>query len=276
MQPLGMGRRARWARWARRSPPRSSSDPRSAPRRRAPASRLPPGSPRRSRSPNLALAARTLPRTRRTTQLAGSASRRGSPVLLIAAVKVRTGAALLVGSLLGTLAFTGMESTLALLADARFAMTPRDVGVLLAAAGVVMVLTQAVGVHRLARRWGPAAVATTGLVTVALSLAAMPLVPVAGLAAALCMLCAGYGLTGPALATLLSTITDDDERGAVLGANQSVMSLARVVGPLGAGAAFDAAPAAPYLLAAGIAAVAGTVVATWSARRRRQPPAERR
>jgi DHA1 family tetracycline resistance protein-like MFS transporter len=214
---------------------------------------------------NLVLASRTLPETR-TPGALGETVRRGSPIRVVTAVRSRAQAVLLIGSLLGTLAFTAMESTLALFAAARFAMTPREVGALLAAAGVVMVVLQAVGVHRIARRFGPAAVATAGLVTMAASLLTVPLVPAAGLAAALCLLCAGYGLTGPTLATLLSSAADGHAQGAVLGANQAAMSLARVAGPLAAGAAFDTTPTAPYLLAAATATLAAAIVATWSIR----------
>jgi DHA1 family tetracycline resistance protein-like MFS transporter len=214
---------------------------------------------------NLVLASLTLPETRAPGP-PGETVRRGSPIRMLTAMRSRAEAVLLLGSVLGTLAFTAMESTLALLAAARFAMTPREVGALLAAAGVVMVVLQAAGVHRIARRFGPAAVATAGLVTMAASLLAVPLVPAAGLAAALCLLCAGYGLTGPTLATLLSSAADTHTQGAVLGANQAAMSLARVAGPLAAGAAFDATPTAPYLLAAATATVAAAIVATWSIR----------
>jgi len=214
---------------------------------------------------NLLFAALALPETRPS----GASIRRRSPILLLIAGRSRAQTALLIITLLGTLAFTSMESTLALLAATRFAMTPREVGALLAAAGVVMVLLQATGVHRLARRYGPAAVATAGLLTMTASLLAIPLVPAAGLAAALCVLCAGYGLTVPTIVTLLSSTAGAHDQGSVLGANQAATSLARVAGPLAAGAAFDATPAAPYLLAAATAAVAAGIVTTWSVQRRR-------
>jgi hypothetical protein len=71
---------------------------------------------------------------------------------------------------------------------------------------------------------------------------------------------------------LLSSTADAHDQGAVLGANQAATSLARVAGPLGAGAAFDAAPAAPYLVATATAAIAAAIVASWSVRRRQRGP----
>ena len=47
----------------------------------------------------------------------------------------------------------------------------------------------------------------------------------------------GFGLNNPALYGLISRASPAEEQGAYLGLNQSVASLARVVGPAMAGAA---------------------------------------
>jgi MFS family permease len=55
--------------------------------------------------------------------------------------------------------------------------------------------------------------------------------------------------------SLTSLAAGDGERGAVMGAFQSSASLARVAGPLAAGALYDLSIAAPFLLAGVLAAL---------------------
>ena len=71
---------------------------------------------------------------------------------------------------------------------------------------------------------------------------------------ALGILAIGYGGALPPVLGLVSRVAPAHVQGGVLGVGQSVGSLARIVGPLAAGFAFDAGPALPYVLGAVVAA----------------------
>lgn len=59
------------------------------------------------------------------------------------------------------------------------------------------------------------------------------------------------GLLNPAVSSLISREAEADERGGIMGVSQSASSLARIVGPAIAGAAYTAwGRNAPYYLAA--------------------------
>ena len=75
---------------------------------------------------------------------------------------------------------------------------------------------------------------------------------------ALAFLAIGYGGTVPSVLGLISRASPPELQGGMLGVGQSVGSLARIVGPVLAGAALDQAMALPYLIGAGVAAL-GTV-----------------
>jgi nitrate/nitrite transporter NarK len=67
------------------------------------------------------------------------------------------------------------------------------------------------------------------------------------------LLAIGTGLTRPPLFGLLSNLTPANEQGATIGIAQGAGSLARIVGPMFAGAFFQAHPSLPYFACATIA-----------------------
>jgi predicted MFS family arabinose efflux permease len=73
----------------------------------------------------------------------------------------------------------------------------------------------------------------------------------------LALIALGYGFGTTAVAALISQRTGRELQGEALGLNQSVLALARVIGPIAGGMIYQAmGPAAPYLAGAAIAAVA--------------------
>lgn len=145
-----------------------------------------------------------------------------------------------------------METTFGLWAEARLQWGPREVGWTLAGLGVGAVLLQGGGAGAAARWLGERLMLLIGL---ALFAAGFGGLAAAGepstMAAALAALVMGIGLATPALNALIAAEADDGERGAVMGLSQSASALGRVIGPLGAGALFDAfSPAAPFIAAA--------------------------
>jgi MFS family permease len=80
---------------------------------------------------------------------------------------------------------------------------------------------------------------------------------------AVALLSIGTSTNRPPTFGLLSILTPSAEQGANLGIAQSAGSLSRIVGPLFAGALFDAHPAMPYYICGVIAMFAGGVGWFW-------------
>ena len=76
------------------------------------------------------------------------------------------------------------------------------------------------------------------------------------------LIAVGSGLTRPPLFGLLSLLTAPSERGTTIGIAQSAGSLARIFGPVFAGAFFDQNPSLPYGLCALLALITGWVAWT--------------
>lgn len=165
------------------------------------------------------------------------------------------------------LGFTMMEATLTLFIERRIgtqdhAQLVQRVGYLFGFIGVIQVGLQGGLVGILARRFGESRLLVTGCTLAAVSLGAVPLVRSwPALYAVALGLAASGGLAQPSVASLISRAASADTQGGTLGVSQSAASLARVVGPVLAGALFQhLSPGAPYLLAAALAlAAAGCV-----------------
>lgn len=149
---------------------------------------------------------------------------------------------------LATAGFSQLETTFALFTEKRFAFGARENGYLFAFIGVVLALVQGGLVRPLRRRMGEAAMLLLGTILLTAGLLLVARVEsTAGLIAACAVLAVGNGLQNPALSSLVSRQAAAHEQGRILGVNQSMGSLARIVGPLVGGAAFELGGAAPSL-----------------------------
>jgi DHA1 family tetracycline resistance protein-like MFS transporter len=165
-------------------------------------------------------------------------------------------------ALIGMLAFSGFESTFALLMDRRFDVGTGVIYTLLAMVGLFLVFVQArlVGaVHSNARESvilrAALALVAGGFLLLAINGRWATLIP------ALVLLTLGQGLLGPTLSSATAGQVDPRRRGEALGVQQSAGALGRVAGPLIAGALFQGiGVGAPYLLSAALAGIAVTVV----------------
>ncbi len=160
---------------------------------------------------------------------------------------------ILAGYLFITMAFSTLQPTLSLLASERFALGARQAGYLFAMlgfvsavyqGGIVRVLVPRMGERRLFRY--SAVPFAAGLLVIGLA-TNLPL-----LLAGLVLLGIGYGGAVPAVLGLLSRAASPERQGGVLGVGQSVGSLARVFGPIMAGALFDVRLAFPYMAGAAL------------------------
>jgi MFS family permease len=89
------------------------------------------------------------------------------------------------------------------------------------------------------------------------------------LLAANAVLAIGMGFNNPSLLALISRYTSAGDQGGVLGLTQSLNSLARIVGPMWAGFAFDhIGIGAPYVSSAAVMGIACAlaVTALWRSR----------
>ncbi len=141
--------------------------------------------------------------------------------------------------------FSGMESTFGFWTEARYGWTAREVGLCFMAVGVVSVICQGLLAGRLARRFGESRVLAVGCLIFGTGLVAQVavsrLLPDADWLVPVIMAAGAFGMamTMPNISALISRSVDPDRQGAMLGLNMASSSIARIFGPLIAGAIFS-------------------------------------
>ena len=129
--------------------------------------------------------------------------------------------------------------------EARYGWGPREVGLCFMAVGVVSVICQGLLAGRLARRFGEARVLAVGCLIFGAGLVcqvvASRLWPDAGYLVPVIMAAGAFGMamTMPNISALISRSVDPDRQGAMLGLNMASSSIARIFGPMIAGAIFS-------------------------------------
>lgn len=138
----------------------------------------------------------------------------------------------------------------------------------LAGIGILSAIIQGALIRRLVKRYGETLLATIGPLVLGVGFLIVALAPTWWLVIVGCLVMPlGFGVNNPSLSSLISRATPPAEQGAYLGLNQSVLSLARMCGPIAAGLVFEAfGPRSPFVLGTGILFL-GFVVA-WSYHRR--------
>lgn len=155
--------------------------------------------------------------------------------------------------------FSAMESVFGLWAEDRYAWGAREVGLSFMIVGIVSALNQGVFTGRLARRFGETRVLATGMLLFGGSLVLQVLAPVAWFPATSLDLGAftlpivqgwsipiimaigacGMSMAMPNISAMISRATPPDRQGSMLGLNMAMGSIARIFGPLVAGALFS-------------------------------------
>jgi DHA1 family tetracycline resistance protein-like MFS transporter len=144
----------------------------------------------------------------------------------------------------------GFQGLFALFNNRQFAFGARETGYILAYVGVLAVLVQGGGIGPMVRRFGERRTLQVGLALAAIGLVwagfvehwqilLLALVPVA----------LGLGVTTPTATSLITRESPPAARGQVLGISQSFAALARILGPLTAGLAFEYEVWGPFVLA---------------------------
>ncbi|HEY7213284.1 MAG TPA: MFS transporter, partial [Thermoanaerobaculia bacterium] len=166
----------------------------------------------------------------------------------------------------GMLAFMGMNGVLALYLGAAYGVTERTIGWLYSYVGGVGLVMRAVLLGPTVRRFGEVGVTRMGATSLALGLAAMPLpamlhlarpAQITLLAIAALFVPVGTALLFPATTALVSRRSIKGETGQTMGVQQSFGSVARLVGPVGAGWVFEADIRYPFWAAAALMLATG-------------------
>ena len=159
-------------------------------------------------------------------------------------------------------AFSGFEATFALFGQQHLGLGIASAAAVFTAVGAVLVVVQAGLVQPVVTRLGERQTLVSGLLANAAGLIVLADARSwARAGPALLLLTVGQGLVQTTMATVLVGRSDPGARGRALGAQQSAGGLARVVGPVVAGALLGAgASAAPYLLGAALMLVAASLV----------------
>jgi MFS family permease len=137
-------------------------------------------------------------------------------------------------------AFTGIESTFGLWAQAKFGWGPRDVGVCFAFVGVTAATTQMLITGRLSEKFGEGPMLAVGMALTMTAAALQPLSTGSVMTIALmCLMAIGQSVSFPNVGALISKTADPHRQGQILGLNNATGALARVVGPFCAGLSFS-------------------------------------
>jgi MFS family permease len=166
----------------------------------------------------------------------------------------------------GMLAFMGMNGVLALYLGAAYGVTERTIGWIYSYVGGVGLVMRAVLLGPAVRRFGEIGVTRMGAISLSVGLAAMPLpamlhlarpVQLALLALAALFVPVGTALLFPATTALVSRRSIKGETGQTMGVQQSFGSVARLVGPVGAGWVFETDIRYPFWAAAALMLATG-------------------
>jgi DHA1 family tetracycline resistance protein-like MFS transporter len=170
------------------------------------------------------------------------------------------------------LAFSGMETVFAWWAIAEFGWGPRATGFVFFYVGLLSAAMQGGLIGPLTRRFGEERLLLGGLGAIAFGLVLLPFATgVLLLLVAVSALALGMGATQPSINSLISRRAGIDQQGEIMGVAQSAGSLARVLGPLVAGALFaELGRHSPFLW--GGALVAASLALGWRLARAATPP----
>jgi MFS family permease len=155
--------------------------------------------------------------------------------------------------------FSAMESVFGLWAEGRYAWGAREVGLSFMIIGIVSALNQGVFAGRLARRFGEVRVLAAGMLMFGTSLILQVLAPPHWFPAVrldlglfelplpngwiipviMILGAGGMSLAMPNISAIISKATPPDRQGAMLGLNMASGSIARIFGPMVAGALFS-------------------------------------
>ncbi len=142
-------------------------------------------------------------------------------------------------SFLAHFVFAGMETTFAMWSRRAFGWGPEQNGYLFAFVGLLAAAIQGGLVGRLARQFGEGRLVVAGAGALAIGMLLIPFSSsLALLLLAMTVVAGGFSLVSPSLNSLVSLNVDSATQGGIMGVTRSATTLARVLGPICAGALF--------------------------------------
>jgi MFS transporter, DHA1 family, tetracycline resistance protein len=179
-----------------------------------------------SLSPELRVQQRLLSRRKRWQQLRDALA--------------QPGVGLVIGlAFLANFVFAGMETTFAMWSRRAFGWGPEQNGYLFAFVGLLAAAIQGGLVGRLARQFGEGRLVVAGAAALAVGMLLIPFShSLAVLLVAMTIVACGFSVVSPSLNSLVSLRVPPGAQGGVMGVTRSATTLARVVGPIWAGALF--------------------------------------
>lgn len=168
---------------------------------------------------------------------------------------------ILIIGFINTLAFSAIPATMSLYSDQILfpeltdtKLVARNVGIMLTFLGISLVITQAILLPRMLKRFGDRTLVTIGALAFFVSFAGITLIPSAVYATVFLMLFAfARGASDPPLQSLVTRYGTHQNQGRLLGLYQSALSMGLIFGPIWAGFVFqNIAPAAVFRVGAAI------------------------
>ncbi len=159
---------------------------------------------------------------------------------LIEALKIPNLRQLILLSFVVTIVFASMEATFSLWSERTFNWGAEQNGYIFAFAGICGVIVQGFLIAPLVKRYGEESLCTSGILFLSLGMLSVAFSYLNYHAyISMALIAFGLGLFMPTISTLIVNIVSENRRGWVLGVNQSVSSLARIIGPALAGVLFE-------------------------------------
>jgi len=149
-----------------------------------------------------------------------------------------------------------MEAIMSYLMNDKHGWGPRDLGVMFAYFGLILIVVQGGLVGRLAKRFGEMALAKSGIAFMASGLAFIAFSPVtAGVFAGLTFVSIGTAIFNTSVLSIASKGSDAGERGLVMGVFQSMQALGRSLGPILTGLLYGVFHELPFVVSIAIMSI---------------------
>jgi MFS family permease len=146
-----------------------------------------------------------------------------------------------------------MEAIMSYLMNDKHGWGPRDLGIMFAYFGLILIVVQGGLVGRLAKRFGEMALAKSGIVFMASGLAFIAFSPVtAGVFVGLTFVSVGTAIFNTSVLSIASKGSDAGERGLVMGVFQSMQALGRSLGPILTGLLYGIFHELPFVVSIAI------------------------
>ncbi len=164
---------------------------------------------------------------------------------------------LMILTLVAGLAFNGIESVFGFWATHRYNWTPANIGFCFTVAAIASALGQSLLTGALSRRYGQAPMLAFGIVVTVICLVLQPASPWGWTTIAIMSaMSLGQSVAFPNTSALISRSTDPDRQGQMLGLNNAMGGMARLIGPQAALALFAWQPNSPFYAGAAVTAPA--------------------